>query len=91
MKKLKNFEEVRNKLQMIVEMLNRMPLEHSRDVFAKASQALDDLLANVTPDMDGKEVAQKAKALLQDCYTELKKQESLTAEQEQLLQDINEL
>lgn len=91
MEKLDKFEEVRNKLQIIEEILNRMPLEHSKDIFAKTSEKMDDLLASITPDMEGETVARSAKAILKDCYTELKGQGSLTSEQKQLLQNIESL
>ncbi|NRO78742.1 hypothetical protein [Lactobacillus helveticus] len=47
---MNKFEEVRNKLQMILEMLNRMPLEHggANDVFAVTSKDMDNFLAEVT-------------------------------------------
>lgn len=67
---LDNFEEVRNNLQMIEEMLNRMPLEHGgeNDVFAVTAKDMDDLLSNVTPDMNGKDVVEKAKPILHTCH-----------------------
>lgn len=93
---MNNFEEVRNKLQMIEEMLNRMPLEHggANDVFAVTAKDMDDLLAEVTPDMDGSEVVAQAKPILHTCkkVLELRKEhERLTPEQDSLLKDINEL
>lgn len=88
---MNKFEEVRNKLQLIAEMLNRMPLEHSKDVFAKTASELDDLLANVTPDMDGEEVVKNAQPILKVCEAELQKQASLTPEQNELLQNIQSL
>lgn len=67
---LDNFEEVRNNLQLIEEMLNRMPLEHGgeNDVFAVTANDMDDLLSNVTPDMSGKDVIAKAKPILYTCH-----------------------
>lgn len=93
---LDNFEEVRNNLQMIEEMLNRMPLEHGgeNDVFAVTAKDMDDLLSNVTPDMNGKDVVEKAKPILHTCYKVLelrKKENRLTPEQESLLEDIEKL
>ena len=84
---LDNFEEVRNNLQMIEEMLNRMPLEHGgeNDVFAVTAKDMDDLLSNVTPDMNGKDVVEKAKPILHTCHKVLelrKKENRLTPEQE---------
>ena len=77
---LDNFEEVRNNLQMIEEMLNRMPLEHGdeNDVFAVTAKDMDDLLSNVTPDMNGKDVVEKAKPILHTCHKvlELRKKEN---------------
>ena len=66
MRKLNKFEEVRNKLQMILEMLNRMPLEHggANDVFAVTAKDMDNFLAEVTPDMDGDAVVGKAKTII---------------------------
>lgn len=48
MRKLNKFEEVRNKLQMILEMLNRMPPEHggANDVFAVTAKDIDNFLAD---------------------------------------------
>ncbi|MEK3679496.1 hypothetical protein [Lactobacillus crispatus] len=41
-----DFEEARNKLQMIEEMLNRMPLIHGEnDVFKVTADEMDDFLA----------------------------------------------
>lgn len=93
---LDNFEEVRNNLQMIEEMLNRMPLEHGgkNDVFAVTAEDMDDLLSNVTPDMNGKDVADKAKTILHTCHKVLllrKKHERLTPEQNSLLENIEKL
>ncbi|EEW67353.1 hypothetical protein HMPREF0518_1680 [Lactobacillus helveticus DSM 20075 = CGMCC 1.1877] len=50
MRKLNKFEEVRNKLQMILEILNCMPLEHggANDVFAVTAKEMDNFLAEVT-------------------------------------------
>lgn len=57
-----DFEEARNKLQMIEEMLNRMPLIHGEnDVFKVTADEMDDFLASVTPDMDGKQVTEQGK------------------------------
>ena len=74
---LDNFEEVRNNLQMIEEMLNRMPLEHGgeNDVFAVTANDMDDLLSSVTPDMSGKDVIAKAKPILHTCHRVLQYQE----------------
>lgn len=93
---LDNFEEVRNNLQMIEEMLNRMPLEHGgeNDVFAVTANDMDDLLSNVTPDMSGKDVIAKAKPILHTCHKVLqlrKKENRLTPEQKSLLEDIEKL
>lgn len=94
--KLDNFEEVRNTLQMIEEMLNRMPLEHGgqNDVFAVTAEDMDNLLGNVTPDMNGSDVATKAKEILHTCrkVLELRKKENrLTPEQQSLLENIEKL
>ena len=93
---LDNFEEVRNNLQMIEEMLNRMPLEHGgeNDVFAVTANDMDDLLSSVTPDMSGKDVIAKAKPILYTCHKVLqlrKKENRLTPEQKSLLEDIEKL
>lgn len=79
-----DFEEARNKLQMIEEMLNRMPLIHGEnDVF------------KVTADeMDGKQVTEQGKKILHTCLQVLKlrqKDERLTPEQSSLLADIEQL
>ncbi|MCT3602812.1 hypothetical protein EFS28_03275 [Lactobacillus acidophilus] len=94
--KLDNFEEVRNTLQMIEEMLNRMPLEHGgqNDVFAVTAEDMDNLLSNVTPDMNSSDVATKAKEILHTCrkVLELRKKENrLTPEQQSLLENIEKL
>lgn len=55
---------------------------------------MDDLLAEVTPDMDGSEVVAQAKPILHTCkkVLELRKEhERLMPEQDSLLKDINEL
>ncbi len=94
--KLDNFEEVRNTLQMIEEMLNRMPFEHGgqNDVFAVTAEDMDNLLSNVTPDMNGSDVATKAKEILHTCRKALelrKKENRLTPEQQSLLENIEKL
>ena len=90
-----NFEEARNNLQMIEAMLNRMPLIHGEnDVFKVTADEMDDFLANVTPDMDGKQVVEKGKKILHTCLQVLKlrqKDERLTPEQNSLLVDIEKL
>ncbi|MGN1284739.1 MAG: hypothetical protein ACI4TY_05510 [Candidatus Limosilactobacillus intestinavium] len=93
---LDNFEEIRNNLQMIEEMLNRMPLGRGgeNDVFAVTAEDMDNLLSNVTPDMSGEKVAEKAKNILHTCYKVLllrQKNGRLTPEQESLLKDIEKL
>lgn len=93
---LDNFEEVRNNLQMIEEMLNRMPLEHGgeNDVFTVTANDMDDLLSNVTPDMSGKDVIAKAKPILHTRHKVLqlrKKENRLTPEQKSCLKTSKSL
>lgn len=90
-----DFEEARNKLQMIEKMLNRMPLIHGEnDVFKVTADEMDDFLASVTPNMDGKQVTEQGKKILHTCLQVLKlrqKDERLTPEQSSLLADIEQL
>ena len=55
---------------------------------------MDNLLSNVTPDMDGKDIAAKAKTILHTCHKVLelrKKNNRLTPEQQSLLENIEKL
>ena len=55
---------------------------------------MDNLLSNVTPDMNGSDVATKGKEILHTCrkVLELRKKENrLTPEQQSLLENIEKL
>ena len=59
-----------------------------------AADEMDDFLANVMPDMDGKQVTEQGKKILHTCLQVLKlrqKDERLTPEQSSLLADIEQL
>ena len=90
-----NFEEARNNLQMIEEMLNQMPLIHAEnDVFNATADEVDDHLANVMPDMDGNQVTEQGKKILHTWLQVLKlrqKDERLTPDQSSLLADIEQI